>query len=146
MGLGKSGGILGVIDDFADELIADLQRFYGLDLARALGEAVRDRRWERLTALIVHLPPESAMKRYLGHSTLTEVLLDAQVQIAQAARRSASKQAAKKLKPITILAKWQKRNDVKAVGATADRFERMFSALGAEPADDPEPDDDVEVI
>lgn len=131
MGLGKSGGVLGLLDEFADELIADFQRFYGLDLALVLRETVALRRWERLLALIVNLPPESTLKRYLGHATLTETLLDAQVQLIQAHRRSQSKQAARKLRPIELLKRWQERNEIKAVGSTAAAIESQFRALGA---------------
>ena len=131
MGLGKSGGVLGLLDEFADELIADFQRFYGLDLALVLRETVAMRRWGRLWALIVNLPPESTLKRYLGHATLTETLLDAQVQLIQAHRRSQSKRAARKLRPIELLKRWQERNEIKAVGSTAAAIESQFRALGA---------------
>ena len=67
---GKIQKALWVIREFPEEVEADLQRFYGVDLT-SLGA---DLSWRRLLVLIEHLPPEGALNTAIRNATPEEQL------------------------------------------------------------------------
>lgn len=100
--LGLVYGLLDLIERFYDEIDADFQRFYGLDLGEACWGpdhiGVR-----RLYVLITRLPQESALARVLGwpwpdQTELTAALVELLYDVAGSARAQVQATTGKKFK------------------------------------------------
>ncbi len=85
MGHGGIHSLLGVLDTYGGELYADFLRFYGLRLDEEIERARTSGTFERLEALVMYLPADSAYKRAENPWTVEERLLNTIVATTAAA-------------------------------------------------------------